>query len=447
MAVTRIWRIRGDAGAPIQYVENPEKTKNDFSEEDRQALADVITYAANEKKTEKRYFTTGINCSVYTARDQFENTKISFNKQGGIVALHAYQSFEEGETTPEEAHAIGVELAKELWGDRFQVVVATHLNTAHLHNHFIINSVSFRDGKRFHMCTDRYTELKHASDRICREHGLSVIEKPKGRRTPMKLYKMEQAGMPTRYNVAREAIDEAIRTSLNLREFQAVLRKMGYQCRLDPNHKYWTVTPPGWTKPIRTARLGDDYTRAQIEARIYEGAERVRMERFQSRSYPRQSYHLRRRIDRIMGRSGLQKLYLRYCYELGYLPKHYQKPSHVHELLKDDLLKCEQYSEEARFLSKNKIVTDQDLAAWNERADTAVLALTEKREELRRTAKRKLPEEEKVTIKEQIADCTGRLRELRHEKKLAEDIEARSAVMEEKIQTIDKQRGKEMRQR
>ena len=263
----------------------------------------------------------------------------------------------------------------------------------------------------------------------------------------MKLYKMEQAGMPTRYNVAREAIDEAIRTSLNIHEFQAVLRKMGYQCRLDPNHKYWTVTPPGWTKPIRTARLGDNYTRERIEARLYEGAERVRMERFQSRSYPRQGYRLRRRIDRILGRSGLQKLYLRYCYELGYLPKHFQKLTHVHELLKDDLLKCEKYSEEARFLSKNEIVTDQDLAAWKARAEEQIKALSEKREELRGAAKRKLPEEEKVTIKEQIADCTGRLRELRHEKKLAEDIEARSAVMEEKIQTIDKQRGKEMRQR
>ena len=447
MAVTKIWRIRGDTEAPIRYVENPEKTENHFSEEDRQALADVIEYAANEEKTEKRFFTTGINCSVHTARDQFENTKISFNKQGGIVALHAYQSFAEGETTPEEAHAIGVELAKELWGDRFQVIVATHLNTAHLHNHFIINSVSFRDGKRFHMCTDRYTELKNASDRICREHGLSVIEKPKGRRTPMNLYKMEQAGMPTRYNVARAAIDEAIRQSLNLHELQAILRKMGYQCSFHPNHRYWTVTPPGWTKPIRTARLGDDYTRECIEARIQEGADHVRMERFQSRSYPGQGYHLRRRVDRIMGRSGLQKLYLRYCYELGYLPKHFQKPTHVHELLKEDLLKCERFSEEARFLSKENIVTDQDLAAWKAGADTEVSALTEKREELRKAAKRKLPEEEKAVVKEQITDLTGKLRKLRHEMKLAEDIEARSAEMEEKINEIDKERGRDVRQR
>ena len=137
MAVTRIWSIKGRAGSPLEYIANPDKTQREFTEPERQALADVIAYAANEDKTEKLFYTTGINCSALCARDQFDTTKMRFGKTGGIVAFHAYQSFREGEVTPDEAHAIGVQLAKELWGDRFQMVVATHINTKCVHNHIV----------------------------------------------------------------------------------------------------------------------------------------------------------------------------------------------------------------------------------------------------------------------------------------------------------------------
>ena len=113
MAVTKIWSIKGRAGAPLVYVMNSEKTEREFTEPERQALADVIAYAANEDKTEKHFYTTGINCYVEFARDQFDSVKQRFEKTGDIVAFHAYQSFREGEVTPDEAHAIGVQLAKE----------------------------------------------------------------------------------------------------------------------------------------------------------------------------------------------------------------------------------------------------------------------------------------------------------------------------------------------
>ena len=128
--------------------------------------------------------------------------------------MQAYQSFKEGEVTPDEAHAIGVELAKEMWGKRFQIVVATHVNTKCVHNHIVITSVSFVDGRKFHDCRDMYKQLRDTSDRICLEHGLSVVKDPKGKRVGTYLYKMEHAGMPTRYNVARQAIDESVALSL-----------------------------------------------------------------------------------------------------------------------------------------------------------------------------------------------------------------------------------------
>jgi hypothetical protein len=440
MAVTKIWNIKGRAESPLEYITNPEKTLREFTESEKQALADVIAYAADEDKTEQFFYTTGINCSVEFARDQFNATKIRFGKTGGNVAYHAYQSFREGEVTPDEAHAIGVQLARELWGDRFQIVVATHVNTKCTHNHIVINSVSFKDGLKFHDCKDTYRQLKEASDRICLERGLSIVENPKGKGVNQYVYKMEKAGMPTRYNVARQAIDEAVSLSLNIEEFKYELSKRGYNYRFDPQRKYWTVTPPGGRKPIRIHKLGDDYSRESIERRIYDNDPSVRTERLRQQYRQPNNYNLRRRIDRIMGRSGLEKLYLRYCYELGYLPKYQQNPTKLHILLKEDLLKCDQYSEQAKLLSRYHVDTEKDLSDLMENIEGKIKELSLGRDELRQTARRVLPESEINDAKEKIKDLTAEIRELRHELKVCGDIQQRSGHVRENLAVIDRDR-------
>lgn len=443
MAVTKIWNIRGKAGSPLEYIANPEKTQREFTESERQALADVIAYAANEDKTEKLFYTTGINCSVEFARDQFDTTKLRFGKTGGNVAYHAYQSFAPGEVTPDEAHEIGVQLAKELWGDRFQMVVATHTNSHCVHSHIVINSVSFKDGKKFHDCRDTYRQLREASDRICLEHGLSIVDDPRGKGVNQYLYKMEKAGMPTRYNVARQAIDEAVSLSLNIDEFKSELRRRGYNYRFDPQRKYWTVTPPGWKKAIRIHQLGPDYTRESIERRIYDNDPAVRMERLRQSYRVPNHYNLRRRIDRIMGRSGLEKLYLRYCYELGYLPKYRQNPTRLHIVLKEDLLKCDRYSEQAKLLSRYHVNTEEDLSCLMERIDMMMQELSAQRDELRLKVKRVLPEAEITQAKEGVKELTSEIRQLRHELKVCGEIQERSGHVRENLEIIDRDREKE----
>lgn len=443
MAVTKIWNIRGRAESPLEYITNPEKTLSEFTESEKQALADVIAYAADEDKTEQFFYTTGINCSVEFARDQFNATKIRFGKTGGNVAYHAYQSFREGEVTPDEAHAIGVQLARELWGDRFQIVVATHVNTKCTHNHIVINSVSFKDGLKFHDCKDTYRQLKEASDRICLERGLSIVENPKGKGVNQYVYKMEKAGMPTRYNIARQAIDEAVSLSLNIEEFKYELRKRGYSYRFDPQRKYWTITPPGGRKPIRIHKLGDDYSRESIERRIYDNDPSVRTERLRQQYRQPNNYNLRRRIDRIMGRSGLEKLYLRYCYELGYLPKYQQNPTKLHILLKEDLLKCDQYSEQAKLLSRYHVDTEKDLTDLMENIEGRIKVLSLDRDELRRTMRRVLPESEISDAKGRIKYLTAEIRELRHELKVCGDIQHRSGHIRENLAVIDRDRMRE----
>ena len=446
MAVTKIKRIRGNPGDPLSYIGNPEKTRNrGFSEADRQALADIIAYAADEKKTEKQYFTTGINCDVENAREQFNITKLSFNKTGGIVCGHCMQSFDGYEVTPEEAHEIGVQMAKELWGDRFQIVVATHLNTNNVHNHIVFNSVSFVDGKRFHFCTEETMRIRAVSDRICRERNLSVIEHPEGKRVPYSLYKMEKAGMPTRYNVARQALDEAISVSANMEEFKSELKKRGYLYQFNPRRKYWTVTPPGWTKAIRTDRLGDQYTREMIQQRVFSNDIGVRMQRMRNECRSTNHYDLKRRIDKIMGRSGLEKLYLRYCYELGYLPKYRQNPVRLHAVLKEELLKCDLYSEEAKFLARYNISTEEDLEKKMKSLMEDYSSISAQRSELRQKLRRKMPVEEEAQCREKVRELTAELKNTRKELKLCRDIRERSGQVERNLETVieDRTRGKE----
>ena len=447
MAVTKIWDVRGSLDAPIKYVSNEEKTENpnlnEHTEEELQTLDDVIEYAANEDKTEMKYFVSTLNCNKNFARDEFQMVKKRFDKEGGVIAYHGYQSFKPGEVTPPQAHEIGVQMAKELWGDRFQVVIATHVNTRCTHNHFVINSVSFKDGGRYHDCTATYRLMREVSDRICLEHGLSIIEEPKGRGVSQYLYKMEKAGMMTRYNVARQAIDEAIALSVTMEEFQTEMKNRGYLLKFDPKLKYWSIVPPGWKKPIRIHKLGEDYTRERIQERISDNDISVRAVRLRQQYRIPNNYSLKRRVDRIMGRSGLEKLYLRYCYELGYLPKYRQNPTRLHIVLKEDLLKCDQYSEQAKLLSRYHISTEEDLSSHQEKVEEKMADITARRDELRKKARRTLPEAEATKTKEKIKQLTTELRQLRREVKVCEQIRERSDHVKKNLEIVDRDRQKE----
>ena len=158
--------------------------QQDLSEKQMQGLSDVISYAVNSQKTQKadnenaqvmQSFVSGINCHPNTARTEMLAVKRRFGKEDGTVAYHGYQSFAPGEATPQQAHEIGVKLASKLWGERYQVVVATHLDKEnHLHNHFIVNTVSFIDGIKYHRTEKDYYDMQTTSDALCREYGYDV---------------------------------------------------------------------------------------------------------------------------------------------------------------------------------------------------------------------------------------------------------------------------------
>lgn len=145
MATTGFWPVRGRLKEVIDYANNPDKTTaKEYLDEDPYA---AICYVENDDKTDQTMFVSGINCSKHNAYNEMIAVKRHFGERGKNIAYHGYQSFAAGEVTPDEAHAIGIETARQMWGARYQVVVTTHLNTDNIHNHFVINSVSFVDGK------------------------------------------------------------------------------------------------------------------------------------------------------------------------------------------------------------------------------------------------------------------------------------------------------------
>ena len=142
-------------------------------------LNGVLNYCCQKAKTdyEGRPLVSGVNCVPQLALQEFMNTKRLHHSTSGRMYYHMIQSFHPDENlTPETAHVIALKLAEQIPG--FEIVVATHCDTDHIHSHFVINSVSCDTGKKYHSNMDSLNALRQASDKLCLEYGLSVV-KPK----------------------------------------------------------------------------------------------------------------------------------------------------------------------------------------------------------------------------------------------------------------------------
>ena len=465
MATTSIWRVKGWLGKVVIYAENPEKTANpkfyadrELTEQDGQQLSDVIRYAVNSEKTQEtggedgtplHRFVSGINCSPNTARDEMLAVKKRFGKKDGTVAYHGYQSFAPGEATPELAHEIGVKLATRLWGDRYQVIVATHLDKEnHLHNHFVLNTVSFVDGIKYHRTKKDYHDMQTVSDELCREYRLSVIENPQyGKAKQYGEWRAEQEQRPTWRGLIRADIDEAIRQSMTERQFFDNLRKKGYEIKIG---KDISVRPPGKERFVRLIRnFGEDYSIEQIRRRILS----------QTRAEKKPSEPTRKVIRiRLFGSlentrkiTGFRALYFHYCYLLGIFPKNNPKQNRrLHFLLREDLRKLDEITAETRLLVRNRIDTAEQLFSYQSEVKGKITALTAERKQLyklQRTAAVKADTEKAAEIKDRISALSKELAPLRKEVSLCDDIAERSGVIKEKIKAVreDKQNDRKER--
>ena len=421
MATTAIWKVKGSLGRVVDYATNEEKTTA-FTQEDIQGLRDVMDYMTQDSKTEEQRYVSGVNCVPAIARDEMQMVKRQFGKEGGIVAFHGYQSFAPGEVAAEQAHEIGIELARRLWGDKFQVVVATHLDREHIHNHFVLNSVSFVDGKKFNDCKATYTLMRHTSDELCREHGLSVIEHPEqGRTMSYDAWEAEQKGKSTWYSQIRRDVDAAITRSFLFERFVANLREQGYEVKLE---KYIAVRPPGKERFVRLKTLGDNYTEKAIRQRIRNHEQTPLYHR--PPAPPKRRYTVRGKPKKL---TGFRALCYRYLYLLGKLKKPTASPRKSRYLM-DEIIKFDRYQEQFKLLTKYHIDTEEQLHSLEETAQADIDALTQQRAELYRQ-KRKGPENE--TFLSEIQSINQSIRGRRRELRICARIEADIPIIRQKI--------------
>lgn len=306
-----------------------------------------------------------LNCREDAATAQFMETKRLWGKMGGRTCYHGYQSFKADEVTAEMAHEIGVKLAQELWGDRFEVVVATHCNTGHYHNHFVVNSVSFADGYKFYNSKADYAQMRQVSDRLCREYGISVIEKPKGKAKHYAEWQAEQNGKPTYRGIIRADIDRAILASTTERDFIQVMQAMGYEFKTRGKSgqplKYPALKPPDAKGYFRFHKLGQGYSLDEVKDRILQNI-RKQLPFPEADCHPIRHYHVRGKNRRKI--TGLRALYFRYCYELHIIVKQPTSVKRVSFLLREDVIKLDRLDAQTRFLGKHKICTMEELMEY-----------------------------------------------------------------------------------
>jgi hypothetical protein len=437
MAVTSLWPVHGAVSRVVDYTENPEKTTVPVrADESEQGFFNVLEYAENADKTARRLFVTGLNCMPETAAEQMLMTKQRYGKTGGTVAFHGYQSFRYQEASPELAHQIGVETAKRIWGDRFEVVVSTHLNTNSVHNHFVINSVSFADGKRLNDNKALKRKIREVSDELCREHGLSVIEQQSPTKTPRNLWLAEHQGQDTRYNVMRRDINDSVKRAFTPKFLYAELRRMGYLIQYDDKWKYATIQIPGTARPTRFKTLGPEYTQERLEERVMEN------------NQPSQTYYSPEKPRRYnFAAFSLRGLYAHYCYVLGVVRDNNRHP-YYSAALRADIRRLEDYSHQAQMLSAHGIDTTEQLQAFLDTAKSEIAYLTKKRSRVYQQISRCTDETALPSLLEKRSALTDKISALRKDVKNGNAVMDRSQEIEEKVRaTQEREKQKRSTQR
>ena len=443
MATTKIWKVQKRLDHVINYATNEEKTKSNDSKyriDEFNSIRQVMTYATNQDKTEKQFYTTGINCEVKDAVKQMQFVKTLYGKENGILAFHAYQSFNEGEVTPKIAHEIGVKLANEMWGDRFQVVVSTHLNTQHLHNHFVINSVSFKDGKKYYSNLTNTALLRKISDEICEEYGLSVL-KEKTCKSGINFENFYKKSMRDSdyYKFAKEDIDYAIEHSWTYKEFLKRLKEMGYEVYFKANKISVRMYPH--KRNIRIERaFGEEYSIENIKNKIcsrYPSKEEV----IKPKTYAKRLFY-KGSTKKLRKPKGIIALYYYYCYLL----KVYPKKNLNYKLtpkMRAEVKKMDKYSEQIRFICKYKLETINDVENLKEQKKEELQKILNTRNRLYYKRQKLDNESEKDVITKEIISVTSVVGKIRKEIKLCDEVGDNTRKIKESIKELnDKEKQK-----
>ena len=233
-------------------------------------MKNVLNYVSRKEKTvsEDKRFVTGVNCSPETALDEMTATKNLYHKPDGRLYYHLVQSFPSGyDIKPELAHKIAVELTERAF-NKYEVVVATHIDREHIHSHLVLNSVSFEDGKKYHSNKESVEELMKLSDEICQRYGVHVLDDPKKKMNGDYLsdseYRSAKRGESFKWELMN-VINQVMKQAKSRKQFCCLMKQQGYDVRWEDNRKYITYTCPNKRKCSDNKLHGDKYRKEMLE--------------------------------------------------------------------------------------------------------------------------------------------------------------------------------------
>ena len=323
-------------------------------------LDHLIRYVCNPKKTEEQVFVSSVGCVPESAARTWMDTKRRFGRSDGVQAYHLIQSFRPGEITPELAHEIGNRFA-ERYLDGFEVIVGTHVDKAHVHNHIIFNSVSDRDGHKYHSSpTSYFREIRGLSDALCREYGLSVIDEPNKRALTYVEWRMQKLGIRTQRQLVDRDVAECLSLAMDVGGFYALMEDRGYT--VQHRSKYPTFVPygdeHGHRARVKSKAMTEDDLIAYIDKAMTDPAFEVIVPRQQQVRFPRGKV------------TGFRACVLAWAYILGLINDGVKPQYHVPP---KELKRFEQLKKQAAYLTDHKLDTlaqvDARIADLNRQID------------------------------------------------------------------------------
>lgn len=363
-------------------------------------LEAVINYAKNGDKTENGILVSAINCLPETAYSQMMLTKKNFHKEDERLGYHIIQSFNCNEVSPEKCNKIGIELAQQLWGDKYQILVCTHINKKNVHNHIVLNSVSFIDGSKYHNSNVEIALLRETNDDICRKYGLSIIKSTKST-TVSDISKSRIANYNRnsgKMELIKSDIDEAIKGATKYQEFIDILNFKGYYIK--KTGISLSISSPYYNRNIRFARaFGDDYTFEHIKTRIYQSAvyDRYFKKNDNEKVYKLKIYDGIKINQEKLKTSSFYRLYVHYLYLLGKLPPkiHYEERTKEYY---QEIDKFKKLCDELNMIADYKLETKGDVENLRTNFVNEVTPLKVEREKLRKMYNKTTNEADKTIL-------------------------------------------------
>lgn len=450
-------------------------------------LKEAIDYVLNGDKTDGHILTAHFNCDPGREYREMMKTKLETGRLDKRQCYHIIQSFKPGEITPELALEIAKAFAQEHL-DGFEVVIGTHVDRHHIHSHIVFNSVNADTGEKYHSTQQSYyQQIRAISDRLCREHGLSVIVQGAPARSVSYIEWLRQSrGQPTFRSLLEADLHDAIRDANDLGHFFLLMEHKGYEIhhggrlgfRLRGQERFQY---PGRRDPLFT----EDGIRAAIQGNL---------EQIEAGLRPvlpaRPAYQPYRKHPRY---SGFLALYVHYLYLLGKIEKR-QYPPRMTPHLRQAVMRFERYQAQFAFLRENDITTPADMAAFEQRTEETLSRLTKQRTLLNVRKKKRQPlyaaladaealepsralyeegltgmeqefeqymkaaklledsgiprevlKKEKAEVYEQLSEVNRKIRAEREKRKLCREICQQTPVMEQDIQKTEEHQ-KEVRE-